>query len=107
MGGSISSSGSPPSDGDIFLVDRRFFNSWSRCPFDVVIYLGRCFDIKLVVKPGKEIRCFLRTARSRVDFDGLKRGPDKYSAISFWFCRVSRLRSPSVCASCCSHGYGT
>ena len=82
-GGSISPSGSPPSNGDIFLVDRRFLNSWSRCPFDVATCLGKCFDIKFVVKPGKEKRRYLRMARSTVDFDGLKRAPDKYSAISF------------------------
>ena len=35
-----------------FLVERRFFLSWSRCPIVVCFESGKCFVIASAVKPG-------------------------------------------------------
>ena len=44
--------------------------------------LGKCLEIKFVVRPGKVMRCFFLTALTSVDFAGLNMAPERYCANS-------------------------
>ena len=63
-------------------MERRFLNSWSRCPLEVAILLGRCLEISWVVRPGKLVRCLRLIARKMVDLAGLKSDAWRYWANS-------------------------
>ena len=38
----------------LLLVDCRFLNSWSKCPFAVIIDFGKCLFIKVTLSPDHE-----------------------------------------------------
>ena len=63
-------------------VDYRFFASWSRCPFAVVILFGRCLSMRRVVRPGHDVIWFPLMAWSNIDGEGLKYDAERYCANS-------------------------
>ena len=65
------------------LVERRFFLSWSKWPLTVASTFGRCLEIKLVVRPGQEVKWLRLIALRKVLETGLKHAPLKYCANSF------------------------
>ena len=70
--------------GGVFFVERRFLNSWSKCPLDVATIFGRCLVINEVVSPGKVVRCLFLIARSKVDLAG-------FSIVAEWYWASSDL----------------
>ena len=88
------------------LVDRRFLNSWSKHPFAMAKFLGRCLLMSLEDNPGQVLKWLLRMTRIKVDGDGLKHVAWKYFAksvlvlsflIRHWQCDFSWLYIPTRC----------
>jgi hypothetical protein len=52
-------------------VDRRFLDSWSRCPLDVNVDFGKCLEINSYVHSGQEWKCPFLIASRNVDLTGL------------------------------------
>ena len=70
-----------------YLCGAELLNSWSRCPLEVAILLGKFLNIKAEVRPGKLVRWLRLMARRRVDFTGLK-VCDGYEVVMNLRCRV-------------------
>ena len=71
--GAMSSSSGSSGGVVVPLVERRCLASWSWCPRAVGMLAGRCFEIRLIVSPGKVVRWPRRMARSRVEGTGQPR----------------------------------
>ena len=67
----MSSSSFGVSGGEVVLVERRFWASWSWWPRAVAMLGGRCLEMRLIVRPGNVVRWPWRIARRRVEVTGL------------------------------------
>ena len=57
---------------EVFLVNRKFCWSWRRCPFAVAMLLGKCFQTRADVSPGRVVKKPAVIAVPHYDTKGLK-----------------------------------
>ena len=63
---------------DVIGWKKDFFCSWSRWPFTVKEYWGRCLERRLAETPGHDLKWHLLMASIKVDLAGLKVAAWKY-----------------------------
>ena len=93
-------------DGEVFLVDRTFCQSWRRCPFAVAIILGKCFRTRAGVSPGQVVKKPEVIAVVHDETAGLKAYLWRYCMMSDLVDRVCTLFEHGECCGRCVFGAG-